>query len=248
MIDNSTGVVELTEGVWVTRDPVRFLGLRLTTTMTLLRLADGTLLVYSPVELTQERRAAVNKLGRVAHIYAPNLFHHLHVRGWLDAFPNARFHGPKGLETKCPDLRVHRVHGSEEESGLLDTIDEIPIAGFRLGESALFYRPTGVLLVADLVHNIGRPAGVWTHTYTRLMGFYDRVALSRMIRWTAFSDRKAARMSIDRLLALPLNCIVVGHGSTIHEGAREALSETFAWLPSQGQEQYPVGTVSRSKR
>jgi len=234
MIGDSTGVVALTEGAWVVRDPVNIVGMPLTTTMTLLRLADGTLLAYSPVELTEERRTAVSKLGPVAHIYAPNLFHHLHVRGWLDAFPSARFHGPKGLERKRPDLQVHRVHGSESESGFSDTIDEIPIAGFRLGESALFYRPAGVLLVADLVHNVGRPEGLWPQMYTRLMGFYDRVALSRMIRWTAFSDRKAARASIDRLLALPFDRIVVGHGSTINDGARQALSESFAWLPSSG--------------
>jgi hypothetical protein len=235
MIGDSTEVVALTEGVWVASDPVRILGMPLTTNMTLLRLADGTLLVYSPIELTQERRAAVGKLGRVAHIYAPNLFHHLHVRGWLDAFPSARFHGPKGLESKRPDLQVHRVHGSASESGFSDTIDEISVAGFRLCESALFYRPAGVLLVADLVHNVGRPVGLWPQMYTRLMGFYDCVALSRMIRWTSFSDRKAARTSIDRLLALPFSRIVVGHGSTINEEARQALSEAFAWLPSPSQ-------------
>ncbi len=232
MIGDSTGVVALTEGVWVARDPVRILGMPLTTNMTLLRLADSTLLVHSPVELTQARCAAVNELGRVAHIYAPNLFHHLHVRGWLEAFPGARFHGPKGLESKRPDLRVHRVHGSESESGFSDMIEEIPVAGFRLGESVLFYRPAGVLLVADLVQNVGQPVGLWPQVYTRLMGFYDRVALSRAIRWTSFSDRKAARTSLDRLLALPFNRIVVGHGSTIDEGARQALAEAFAWLPS----------------
>jgi hypothetical protein len=173
----------------------------------------------------------VNKLGRVAHIYAPNLFHHLHVRSWLDAFPSARLHGPKGLESKRPDLRIDRVHGSNSEAEFSDTIDEISIAGFRLRESALFYRPAGVLLVADLIHNVGRPIGLWPQMYTRLMGFYDRVALSRIIRWTSFSDRKAARKSIDRLLALPFNCLVVGHGDTINEGAQQALSEAFAWLP-----------------
>ena len=231
MTGDSTKMVELTEGVWVADNPVCFAGMRLTTNMTLLRLADDTLLVYSPVELTEERRRAVNELGRVAHIYAPNLFHHLHVRGWLDAFPSARFHGPSGLETKRSDLRVHRTPGSEVESSFLDTIDEISVAGFRLCESVLFYRPAGVLLVADLVHNVGRPAGLWTQTYTRLMGFYDRVALSRMLRWTAFSDRKAARTTIDQLLALPFEYLVVGHGSTIRQGAREALSGAFAWLP-----------------
>ena len=49
------------EGVWVDTEPVRFLGLRLTATMAVLRLGDESLLLYSPVAMTPERRAATAK-------------------------------------------------------------------------------------------------------------------------------------------------------------------------------------------
>jgi hypothetical protein len=42
------------------------------------------------------------------------------------------------------------------------------------------------------------------------MGFYDRVAISRMIRWVAFTDRAAARRSIDELLTRPFDSITRG--------------------------------------
>jgi hypothetical protein len=230
MVGNSE-VTQLTEGVWTASDPVRIVGTSLTTTMTILRLSDGSLLVYSPVELTSERHAVVKNLGQVSHIYAPNLFHHLHARGWVEAFPDARLHAPRGLDRKRPDLRVDRVHGSGREPGFADTLEEVTIRGFRLGETALFYRPAGLLLVADLFHNVGRPRGAWTKTYAKWMGFYDQVALSRMLRWTAFSDRQAARASIDALLALPIERIVVGHGAPIQEHASQAVAQAFAWLP-----------------
>jgi hypothetical protein len=225
-----TELIELTDGVWVAWDPVKILGTHLTTTMTLLRLADGSLLVHSPVSLTPARHAAVRSIGPVAHIYAPNLFHHLHAPGWVEAFPDARVHGPLGLEKKRPDLRLDRAPSSGTESGFSDTVDEIPIDGFRLRETALFHRPSKALVVADLVHNIGRPPGAWTRTYARMMGFYDRVALSRALRWTAFSDRKAARTSIDALLSLPIERIVVGHGAPLEQSPARALSEAFSWL------------------
>ncbi|HYO45283.1 MAG TPA: hypothetical protein VEY33_01160 [Gemmatimonadota bacterium] len=95
----------------------------------------------------------------------------------------------------------------------------------------LFYRPARTLLVAELVHNLGRPRHSWTKLYTRTMGFYDRVALSRMIRWTAFPDRSAARRSIDALLALPFDRLVVGHGAPLAAGGKEALAAAYAWLP-----------------
>jgi hypothetical protein len=41
-------LIPFAEGVWVDTAPVRFLGMRLTATMTVLRLSDGTLLLYSP--------------------------------------------------------------------------------------------------------------------------------------------------------------------------------------------------------
>ena len=225
-------LTQFDEGVWVDSQPVSIVGMELTTTMTVLRLRDGELLLYSPISLTPERQAAVSALGRVAHLYAPNLFHHLYVGAWAAAFPDARLHAAEGLTKKRKDLRIDRVHGGPREPAFTDLVDEVRIEGCRLGETALVFRPARLLLVADLVHNVGRPQGAWTKLYTRAMGFYDRVALSRVLRWTAFSDRSAARRSIDQLLGMPFERAIVGHGTPLRAGAKEALTSAFAWLPS----------------
>ncbi len=202
----------------------------LTTTMTVLRLADGGLLLHSPVALTEALRTRVVELGAVAHLYAPNLFHHRWVGEWAAAFPAARLHAAPGLATKRPDLRIDRIPGEVPEAGFADCLEEIPIAGFRLRETALLHRPTGTLLVTDLVHNVGRPTHPWTVLYTKAMGFYDRVALSRVLRWTAFDDRAAARRSIDDLLARSFDRLVFGHGEPLETGGRDALAAAYAWL------------------
>ena len=218
------------EGVWLADEPVRILGTRLTTTMTVLRLGDGSLLLHSPVALTPERRAAVEALGPVAHLYAPNLFHHLWIGEWASAFPLARLHAPAGLSKKRPDLRVDRVHGAGSEPAFAGVVDELPVDGFRLRETVLFYRPTRALLVADLVHNVGRPEDAWSKFYTRRMGFYDKVALSKVIQWTAFSDRAAARRSVDALLGLPFERVIVGHGTPLSIGGKDAIASAYEWL------------------
>ena len=220
------------EGVWVDSAPVRILGMPLTATMTVLRLSDGSLLVHSPVALTPERRAAIEALGLVAHLYAPNLYHHLRLGEWAAAFPSARVHAPAGLAKKRPELRIDRTHNATPEPALAGVVDELPIDGFRLEESVLVYRPARTLVVADLVHNIGRPQHRWTKIYTRTMGFYDRVALSRMIRWAAFRDRAVARRSIEELLAHPCDRLIVGHGTPLAAGGREALAAAYTWLLS----------------
>ena len=225
-------LISFAEGVWLRTAPARILGMRLTSTMTVLRLANGRLLLHSPVALTPGLRTAVEELGTVSHLYSPNLFHHLHIGDWAAAFPAAVLHAPPGLAKKRPDLRIDRVHGKALPAELESVVLELPIEGFRLEESALFYRPASTMVVADLVHNVGRPQHAWTGLYTRLMGFHDRVAMSRMIRWTAFNDRAAARRSIDLALAEPFDRLVVGHGESLQAGAREALTAAYSWLPA----------------
>jgi hypothetical protein len=231
MDTNADGLAEFADGIWVGTAPVSFIGLRLTTTMTVLRLVGRDLLIVSPIPLTPERRAAVEALGRVAHLYAPNTFHHFWLGEWVAAFPEARVHAPAALARKERGLKIDRPHGAAPEPAFAGLVDEIPIAGFRVDETALVYRPARTAIVADLVHNVGRPTHGWTATYTRAMGFYDRVALSRMIRWTGFRDRRAARRSLDHLLARDIDRLIVGHGAPLAGGAKEALASAYSWLP-----------------
>lgn len=228
-------LTSIADGIWIDSSPIRILGTALTATMTIIRLHDGALLVHSPLAMNQERRDAIDALGPVRHLYAPNLYHHLSLGDWSAAFPAARVHGPQGLPKKRPDLRVDRIHDEQTEPGFADVVDEYCIHGFRLRECAIVHRPSGTLVVADLVHNVGRPRDTWTSLYTRAMGFYNRVALSRMIRCTSFSDRTAARQSIDELLKASFDKLIVGHGAPLLTGGRAALTDAFTWLrPAPG--------------
>jgi hypothetical protein len=220
------------DGIWLATDPVRPVGMRITATMAVIRMSNESLLLYSPVAMTPQRRAAVEALGRVAHLYAPNIYHHRWVGDWAAAFPSARLHAPVGLTKKRRDLRIDRIHGAAPEPAFAGIIDELQIDGCRLQESVILYRPARTLVVADLVHNVGQPQHWWTKVYTRLMGFYGRVALSRILRWLAFSDRAAARRSIDELLARPFDRLIVGHGEPLTADARVTLAAAYAWLPA----------------
>jgi hypothetical protein len=220
----------IADGVWMESGPVRFLGLSMTSNMTVLRLGSGGLLLHSPVPLTPERRAAVEALGPVTHLYAPNTYHHLRIGDWAGAFPAARLHAPSLLARKRRDLKIDRAHDRDPEPAFAGVLEELAVDGFRLQESVLFHRPSRTLVVADLVQNVGRPTHVWTKLYTRSMGFYDRVAVSRLIRWAAFSNRRDARRSVEAILALPFDRIVLGHGRPLVEGARDALAAAYRWL------------------
>lgn len=218
------------DGVWVGSAPARILGMPLSTTMTALRLDDGGLLLHSPTAMTPERLAAVRALGPVTHLYAPSLTHQRRIGEWAAEYPQATLHAPPGLAKKRPDLRIDRIHGAPMDTAMAAVLDELPIEGCRLEETVLLYRPARVAIVADLVHNIGRPDHAWTKLYAGSMGFYGRVAISRVLRWLAFRDRKAARRSLDRLLEAPFESLIIGHGTHLRTGGREALRAAYAWL------------------
>jgi hypothetical protein len=219
--------------VWLANEPVRMVGMRLTATMTVIRLPDSSLLLHSPIPLTDALRAAVENLGTVSHLYAPNTFHHMWIGDWARAFPRARVHAPSALQAKRPDLRIDRAHDRESASEFDGLFDEVPIEGFLLAESVLVHRPSKTLVVADLVHNVGRPTHAWTAFYAKAMGFYDRVAISRMIRWTAFRDRAAASYSIRQLSECSFERLVVGHGAPLEQGARPAVLGAYEWLSAR---------------
>jgi hypothetical protein len=101
-------------------------------------------------------------------------------------------------------------------------------------------------VITDLVHNIGRPEGAWTKMYTKMMGFYDQVALSRVLRWTAFDDRDAARRSVDQLLEQPFEGLVVGHGLPIATRGHELFAAAMQFLPVTATPRLTVGRSSQS--
>jgi hypothetical protein len=221
----------LAPGVWSTSASVRIVGMKLATNMTVLHLRGGELLVHSPVPLTPERKAAVDALGQVTHLYAPNTYHHLWLGDWSGAYPHARVHAPRALAQKRPDLRIDRAHDEAREPEFEGILDEVHVDGFALEETVLVHCASRSLLLADLVHHVGRPRDLWTALYTRAMGFYDRVAISRAIALLAFHDRRAARRSLDAILAHDLDRILVGHGTPVDDAPCATLADAYAWLP-----------------
>ncbi len=181
-----------------------------------LRLADRTLLVYSPIRLDGAQAAAIEAEGEVAHIVAPNLFHHLHVQAASERWPRATVHAPPGLAAKRGDLHLHR----ELASGALDPgvpEVEVEIVGGapKLNEALLFHRPSGTLVCADLLFNITQPANLRTRFALSIMGVGGRTLMQSRLWRTLVKDRAALRASIDRVLGWPIAVVLPAHGDAV---------------------------------
>ena len=68
--------------------------------MTVIRLADGSLMLHSPVQCNDETRALVEELGPVRYVVSPNKLHHFFLGRWAEACPGAEIWAPPGLRRK----------------------------------------------------------------------------------------------------------------------------------------------------
>ena len=92
--------------IWTSDGPdIVIVGFHYPTRMAVIRLSDGRLLIWSPIELTDILRAEVDALGQVRRlIVAPNSLHHLFLPEWKRAYPGAKVYAPPGLRKKRKDI------------------------------------------------------------------------------------------------------------------------------------------------
>jgi hypothetical protein len=178
-----------------------------------IRLADRSLLLYSPIKLDDEQAAAIDAEGKVAHIVAPNLYHHLYAKAAHERWPSAKIHAAPGLAAKRSDLKI------EQDLGLaaIDPSIDVEVIGGapKVNEAVLFHKPSGAMIVADFLFNVTEPANLRTKLALSMMGVGGKQLMqSRM--WSFLTkDRAAARASIDRMLAWPIATIVPVHGEAV---------------------------------
>lgn len=217
------------EGVWTATIEVPVAKImRIPAAMTVLSLPNGEVMLHSPVPMTPERRAAVDALGRVAHLYSPNAVHHLSLGAWADAYPSARVHASRTLAKKRPDLRIDRFQDTPEPA-FEGVFEEVHVDAFRTFETVVLHRASKTLVLADLVQNMV-PSHWLTRLYATLSGVNGKVAVLGTIRKTGVTDRAAMKQYLEKILSLDFERIVVGHGDVITHDPKTQLARAYDWL------------------
>jgi len=221
---------ELARDIWIAERPLRFYGLEVGARMTVIRLADGSLLLHSPLELDPELRGELDSIGRVRFAVAPNRFHHLYAGRVAEAYPEARLWAAPGVERKRPDLEIAGVLGDEAPAEWRDEVHQVFFGGRPFENEIVFlHRASRTLILCDLAFNFGPTAAPFTRLLMRLLRGYDRFGPSSLDR-ILIRDRRAARDSLEHILAWDFDRVVVAHGDVLERGGREALRAGYAWL------------------
>ena len=154
---------QLDENLWIAERRQSFYGLEVGTRMTVMRLADGRLLLHSPVALTPDLRRELDALGRVCFVVAPNRVHHLYAGKVAEAYPGAQLWVAPGLERKRPDLVYVAVLGDEAPAPWKGEVDQVFFRGRPYeNEVVFFHRASRTLILCDLAFNFGPRAAAPT--------------------------------------------------------------------------------------
>jgi hypothetical protein len=220
----------LAENLWVAERPQTFYGLPVGTRMTVIRLAGGRLLLHSPVALDANLRAELDALGPVSFAVAPNRVHHLYAGEVAKVYPGTRLWVAPGLERKRPDLVYEAVLGDEAPEEWRGEVDQVFFRGRPYeNEVTFFHRASRTLLLCDLAFNFGPRSAAPTRLLMKLMRSYGRLAPSKLDP-LLIRDRRAARESLERILAWDFDRIVVAHGDVLESGGHEVLRQGYSWL------------------
>jgi hypothetical protein len=221
------------EGIWLASGPtVGVGGFRYPTRMAVIRLSDGGLLIWSPVALTAELGAAVDQLGAVRHLVAPNSLHHLFLGEWRAAYPAAILWAPPALRSRRKDLAFDADLSEQPDPSWASDIEKAIVRGNLItAEVVFFHRPSGAVLFTDLLQQF--PPGWfsgWRATVARAdLMTEPEPSVPRKFR-LAFVGRAAARSALRRVLEWPARKVVMAHGDPVEQDARAFMARAFRWL------------------
>ena len=205
------------------------LGLNFPTRMTVLPFGEREVALVSPVPIDDQAAAAIARLGEVRYLIAPNLLHHFYLTAASKRYPNAKVLAPPGLRAKLGDVTIHATLDQGLPPALAAAVELLRIDGApTIDEFVFFHAATSTLVVTDLVFNFVHSRGMCTKAVLFLGGCYGRVAQSKAWRFT-IKDRRAASASAQRVLALPLQTLIVAHGDVMREDARAQLARALSW-------------------
>lgn len=133
---------ELARDLWILEHPMRVMGMNFGTRTTVFRLSSGELALHSPGAMAPAQTEAIDNLGPVTVLIAPNMMHYLSLKAAHERWPAARVLIPQGLAEKRPEFLDAEVMAPQGELDLAhgDPIEHGGKALFRDAYSFLLDR------------------------------------------------------------------------------------------------------------
>jgi hypothetical protein len=221
------------EEIWLSDGPATAVaGFRYPTRMAIVRLSGGALFLWSPTAISDELRKAVDALGEVRYIIAPNSLHHLFLGEWRDAYPAARLYAAPGLRQRRKDLEFDGDLEDAPPGEWSREIDQVVMRGNLITtEVVFFHRQSRTAIFTDLIQHF---SPTWFSGWRAVVARLDLMTAAepevpRKFR-TGFFDRRIARAALGRIRAWPAERVLMAHAAPIESEGQAFISRAFRWL------------------
>jgi hypothetical protein len=192
--------------------------------MTVVRLRDGSVVVFSAISLDEPEMAALEAWGTPTYLVVPSDIHRMDVKPWKARYPSLTVIAPAHAREKVENL----AHVDATSFEFPDpSVQLVAVPGTDQRELALVVEtPQGTTLVVnDIIFNLPtRPGFVgWLFKQIGMTG--DEPHLPPPVKMRQVKDAAALSAQFQRWASLPnLKRIVVSHGAIITDDPSGVLS------------------------
>ena len=192
--------------------------------MTVVRLHDGRLVIYSAIALAEDEMTALENYGVPAFLIVPGNIHRMDARVWKQRYPSLMVVAPAGARKKVEEV----VHVDATDVEFDDaSVRFLAVPGTEGLEGALVIeRESGTTLVLnDLIFDLGNRPGFigWLFKTIGMTG--EEPHIPAPIKWREVKDKAAVATQLDEWARLPgLNRVIISHGEIISDSPAAVLS------------------------
>ena len=229
------GMQAFAQNVWIVDGPnVRDFGVMFTTRMIVVKLANGSLWVDSPVPVPFDTLKHITELGPVSYLVAATPRHVWRLEAWHTLFPEAQLWVPRTtpFTLKKEHLPFTDMLGDAPQSDWADDFDQLAFQGNPLIEEVLFFhKASRTVILDDLIQIHPRVKGkLLRNALFKLEGVASPQGGVGLDIRLSFTRRNLARRSLEKLLSWDFDKLIIGHGVCIEKDAKPFVEQVFHWL------------------
>jgi hypothetical protein len=191
--------------------------------MTVVRVKDGCLIVYSAIALDEAEMSALERFGTPAYLIVPNDIHRMDAKAWKDRYPAMSVVAPAGARAKVEEIVPVDATAMDFGDPAVSFV-AVPGTGKREGALVVDTGSGTTLVLNDLIFNLPNRPGLsgWLFKTIGMTG--DEPHVPPLVRMHLVEDKDALRAQLERWSRLPqLKRVIISHGNIIANDAPHVL-------------------------
>jgi Domain of unknown function (DUF4336) len=201
-----------------------------------IRLKNDSLFILSPIQLTPDIRADIDRLGAVRYLVSPNHLHHLYLGDWSQAYSDAKLYASPRLASKRKDLTFYKTLSTDTpEPEWAGQIDQCIFGSGNgwIDELVFFHRASRTVIFTDLVMDFNPIIfSPLSRVTTRWNQMYQHTP--RGVQFGHIFDRAFLRNSFKTVQNWEAERAIVAHSPWLcvdgKEQVADFLDSAFDWL------------------